>query len=68
MDVKVIKHNLIELIPTTDADKALLGLWSEQTARIASSTFANSETTGVCIQFSAIPPNKPQQPTQTADG
>jgi len=59
MKVKILRSNLIELLPESDSDFALLHLWSEQhDIKIASSTYQNSQTTELRIGFQSNPPKK----------
>jgi len=52
MKVKILEALKIELVPETDADFALLNLWSEKhQAKIAGSVCENSETTKLLIDF-----------------
>lgn len=51
MKANVVKSNLIELVPENDSDAALLALWSERVARVASSKYSNGETLAVLIEF-----------------
>lgn len=53
MKVEIVKSDLIKLIPETDADSALLYLWtdSQHRPRIASHEYENSKTTALTIEF-----------------
>ena len=56
--MRTIVHNakLVILEAECDADRALLGLWSQQTPRVASSKYSLdvSAVTEVCIEFNPI--------------
>ncbi len=51
MKIKILKHNLIELLPQTDVDAALIELWSTGEARLSGSTYNNEGITGVRVEF-----------------
>ncbi|MCP5019886.1 MAG: hypothetical protein GY938_32065 [Ketobacter sp.] len=56
MRVRIDRHNLITLLPDSDADKALLNLWCEMGAKVASHTLEADGLTGLSIGFKDTEP------------
>ena len=51
MKVQILHSDLIELIPESDADSALISLWSNQQARTVSSRHENGRISDLLIEF-----------------
>ncbi len=56
MRVRIDRHNLVTLLPDSDADKSLLNLWCEMEARVASHSFEDGSVTGMSIEFKDTEP------------
>jgi hypothetical protein len=58
MKVIIVDSGLIKLYPENDADQALLGMWTNGTARIASSSWEANEVLQMMISFHAFEKKK----------
>lgn len=54
MKVKIEGHNLISLLPQSDADLALLGMWAEMKPFSASCHYEDGKATEITISFHPI--------------